>query len=172
MFGGISHKLSMLSKKGGEDVTPNQFIFRSGYDEDAGGVNCWNSQNLVDYFDGQITGINKPITLKLQCIDDNLTVPFIYYRVSQTSAIPEPFGPPLIDAGNFAYQADINNDGNYYLTRNMGTLEDGITLTVSNGDYVGFAILLDLGFLKTFELINISDNNSILDTISVIDLDF
>lgn len=154
MFGGMSHKISILAKKatgggGGTDVIPNAVNWRNI------SYNGLNDTCIVAV--QQITGINTEITLRVDTTsaDDR----DFFWFVEDTPSFPE--SDPDPDLGTLYYYVDSLLIGSY-ATINSGT---GITFTVTNNKYVTFAVGPPLGASgETITIKNSSDSNTVLDT--------
>jgi len=116
MFGGMSHKLSILSKKatgGGADVTPNAINWSN--------VEYNGITGFFTYTERKVTRINTTITLRVE----SDTSEGVYVLVSNSArAIVSGDGSTMNDPG--AYGMEYMNPGDVH------------TFTVSNNQYVTF----------------------------------
>lgn len=142
MFGGISHKLSMLRKKsvaGGGDVTPNAVNWSNiRFMEFYGTIPAW------EYTDRQITGITSDIVLKIDTQGNNN---YIGYKKNNTPNEASPDGVYFDPVMDFTITWIMDQD----------------TITISNNQYLLF-VVLDNTQNFTVTVINTSDSNTVLDT--------
>ena len=154
MFGGMSHKISILAKKatgggGGTDVIPNAVNWRN--------ITYNGLTDTTDSAVQQITGINTEITIRVDTnnVDDRT----LFWFVEDTPSYPEGSGPH--DVGSLYYSVDVLGIGSY-ATINSST---GITFTVTNNKYVTFAAVGGSG--ETITVKNQSNSNTVLDTFTI-----
>ena len=144
MFGGKAYKISILRQKSTPDVTPNAVSWADLYYNESGPPFGGNGFNISKR---QITGISTPITIKISA--DPSTVD-LYYLVSNSIFPPEDEGVPN------SWPTDVG----------LNLIANNGTFSVSNNQYLSLAVTSFSSGNGTITLTNLSDNDTVLDTIN------